>query len=172
MRDWCGLGKLETIDELALAVGNHSAYLMMDLYESIDDIDLYSGGLSELPTEPGTILGPTFSCIVAQQFSLLRHADRYWYESSNGPHSFTPQQLASIKETTLARIVCANSDQIWTIQPLAMRLPHPVYNPLVNCQDLPDLDMSLWVELVAGQQPAAVDADDGNANDNNDDDTD
>lgn len=146
MREWCGLGRLASFKELARVTRNTSAQIMSALYESVDDIDLYSGGLSELPLDADGLLGPTFSCIVGHQFSLLRRADRYWFESSSGPHAFTSAQLASIKRAPLARIVCANSDQLNFIQPLAMRLPHPIYNPMAACSELPDLDLSLWLE--------------------------
>lgn len=158
MRDWCGLARLETFDDLVAAVGNQSAQLMMQLYATLDDIDLYSGGLSEFPLETAGLLGPTFSCIVGHQFSLLRQGDRYWYESSGGPHAFTPQQLASIKQTTLARILCANSDRIWAMQPMAMRLPHPIYNPPISCQELPELDLSLWLESASQQRQQSAEA--------------
>ena len=34
---------------------------------------------------------------------------------------------------------------------MAMRLPHPIYNPPVSCQDLPELDLSLWLDYQGGQ---------------------
>lgn len=53
------------------------------------DVDLWSGGVSERPL-PGSILGPTFACVIATQFSNSRRGDRFWYELPNQPSSFTP----------------------------------------------------------------------------------
>lgn len=56
---------------------------------SPDDVDLWSGGVSEKPL-PGSMAGPVFSCILATQFSYARRGDRFWYELPNQPSSFTP----------------------------------------------------------------------------------
>lgn len=52
------------------------------------DVDLWSGGVSERPL-PGSMLGPTFACLIATQFSHSRRGDRFWYELPNQPSSFT-----------------------------------------------------------------------------------
>lgn len=52
------------------------------------DVDLWSGGVSERPL-PGSMLGPTFACVIATQFSYSRRGDRFWYELPNQPSSFT-----------------------------------------------------------------------------------
>lgn len=146
MREWCGLKRFVDFEELEQVMSSESGQLMGHLYESVDDIDLFSGGLSELPLE-GALVGPTFACIIGQQFSDLRAGDRFWFESSQGAHSFSAAQLASIKQVSLARLICANSDFIDAIQPLAMRLPHPILNPLQPCGSLPDVDLTLWLDL-------------------------
>lgn len=55
---------------------------------SVDDIDLYTGGLSELHTS-GAIVGPVFRCIIAKQFYNIRRSDRYWYENDMPETGFT-----------------------------------------------------------------------------------
>jgi hypothetical protein len=61
-------------------------------YRHPSDVDLWSGGVSERPL-PGSMVGPTFACIIATQFSYSRRGDRFWYELGNQPSSFTPGKL-------------------------------------------------------------------------------
>lgn len=63
------------------------------------DVDLWSGGVSERSL-PGSMLGPTFACIIATQFSYIRRGDRFWYELPNQPSSFTPEQLQEIRKVS------------------------------------------------------------------------
>lgn len=58
------------------------------LFRHPADVDLWSGGVSERPL-PGSMLGPTFACLIATQFSHSRRGDRFWYELPNQPSSFT-----------------------------------------------------------------------------------
>lgn len=62
--------------------------IRLDLFRHPADVDLWSGGVSERPL-PGSMLGPTFACIIATQFSYSRRGDRFWYELPNQPSSFT-----------------------------------------------------------------------------------
>jgi hypothetical protein len=69
--------------------------------------------------------------IVAKQFMDLKNGDRYFFENAatgvNGaqasPAIFTPQQLYTIKNQTLARLICNNFDSITTIQPQVLKFP-------------------------------------------------
>jgi peroxidase len=47
-----------------------------------DDIDFFIGGLAETPMK-GSLIGPTFGCILANQFKDMKKGDRFYYE--NGP---------------------------------------------------------------------------------------
>jgi hypothetical protein len=90
-----------------------------------DDIDLWSGGISEYKL-PGALIGPTFACIIARQFSNIRRGDRFWFENPGFPSSFTLDQLREIKKTSQAKIICENADDIPTIQRFVLKMPHPV----------------------------------------------
>ncbi|XP_063586936.1 uncharacterized protein LOC134764285 [Penaeus indicus] len=111
-----------------------------------DDIDLWSGGVSERPL-PGSMVGPTFSCLIGLTFKELRYGDRFWYENRGGYDSdFTLEQLEEIRKVKLSRIICDNSDDIKTMQVYAMVLPDHEINPRVPCNSgiLPRMDLSKW----------------------------
>ena len=58
------------------------------VYESVDQIDLWIGGLAEVAIE-GALLGPTIGAIVSDQFARLRDYDRFFYEDQlANPESF------------------------------------------------------------------------------------
>jgi peroxidase len=96
-------------------MSKQSLQQLQAVYSDVNDIDLYAGGLKETIVSNWTI-GPTFGCIIMQQFSNIKVADRFWYE--NGPStsstSFTLNQLQQIKNVTLAGLICNNYD-IFTI---------------------------------------------------------
>ena len=88
------------------------------VYSHVDDIDLFTGGLSERPVTGG-VVGPTFACIIGQQFLNLRKGDRFWYENGNHPGAFKADQLQEIRRASLSRVICDNLDDIESLQPFA-----------------------------------------------------
>lgn len=72
-------------------------------YGSVDNIDLWIGGLAE-DHLPNSSMGPTFTKILVDQFSRLRDGDRFWYENvPSGNH------LRDIRGVSLADIIRRNS---------------------------------------------------------------
>jgi peroxidase len=87
-RDLCRLGKARTFGELAPIIPYYKTQHLQQIYGSVDDIDLFIGGIHETPVE-GALVGPTFLCIIGDQFARLKKSDRYFYDVGGTPHSFT-----------------------------------------------------------------------------------
>ncbi|KAK3790497.1 hypothetical protein RRG08_060547 [Elysia crispata] len=118
----------------------------LKVYSDINDIDLFSGGLSE-PHVYGGAVGPTFACIVAQQFRDLKYGDRFWFETKDLRTGFTTDQLKSIKKVSLASVLCAVSgikSTSWYVFKKASFM-----NPEVACSEIPQLDLSHWINIGA-----------------------
>ena len=73
-------------------------------YGSVDNIDLWVGGLAENHV-PGASVGSLFSKIITDQFARLRDGDRFWYE-----HVFSGRELVALRRTTLADVIERNTD--------------------------------------------------------------
>ncbi len=73
------------------------------LYGSVDDVDLWVGGLAEDHVAGGS-LGETFRTILVDQFGRLRAGDRYWYQNQ-----FSGRELATLQQTSLSDIIERNS---------------------------------------------------------------
>lgn len=58
------------------------------IYNTVDDIDLYVGGLAEKRIVGNTV-GPTFNCLMGENFKQIKYTDRYFYEMGGQPHSFS-----------------------------------------------------------------------------------
>ena len=113
----------------------------------MDDIDFFMAGVSERKVK-GAMIGPTFQCIVADQFLRLKRGDRFFYDLAGQTGSFTEgklshfiweyiqsnsiqhfeinaEQLDEIRKTSFARLVCDNSNVLHT-QPLIFKTESPV----------------------------------------------
>ncbi|MFO1000634.1 MAG: peroxidase family protein [Planctomycetaceae bacterium] len=74
------------------------------LYGSVDDIDLWVGGLAEDHVR-GSSVGETFQTIIVDQFERLRDGDRFWYQNQ-----FSGRQLAQLQKTSLSDVIERNAD--------------------------------------------------------------
>jgi len=69
-------------------------------FGSIDNVDLFMGGLAE-PHAPGAAVGPTFQAIIADQFWRVRAGDPFYWQNEG----FDPQTGAMIAQTTLTTLM-------------------------------------------------------------------
>ncbi len=77
---------------------------LTSVYGDVDDVDAWSGMLSE-PHVPGGLVGPTLRRVLADQFERLRDGDRFWYRT------YLPPPLRNlVDQSSLARIIRRNTD--------------------------------------------------------------
>ena len=144
-RELCGQTKLGSWKEASHAFSSSNVARLQALYNSVDDIDVFIGGILEPPTD-GSILGPTFLCIIGDQFQRIRTGDRLWYEEEAA--GFSLEQLEQLRRSSLARVLCDNSDNVSVIQPAVFHVSD-VNNQRQDCsgQAIPRMDLSAWKEV-------------------------
>ncbi|KQS52308.1 uncharacterized protein Dere_GG11318, isoform C [Drosophila erecta] len=142
----CGLSPVLSWDDFANVVGPESAKRIGHAYRSVHDIDLFVGGIAERPVVGG-LVGPTFACIIAQQFSNSRRGDRFWYENGGFESSFTPAQLHSLRRVSLAQVLCRTVGG-GTLQPHIFIPAEFADNERQTCGmgSLSPIDLSPWLE--------------------------
>ncbi|XP_017715767.1 PREDICTED: peroxidasin homolog [Rhinopithecus bieti] len=139
-RVYCNLSAAHTFEDLKNEIKNPEIREKLKrLYGSTLNIDLFPALMVE-DLVPGSRLGPTLMCLLSTQFKRLRDGDRLWYEN---PGVFSPAQLTQIKQTSLARILCDNADNITRVQSDVFRVaefPHG-YG---SCDEIPRVDLRVW----------------------------
>ncbi|KAL7641462.1 UNVERIFIED_CONTAM: hypothetical protein RMT77_007333 [Armadillidium vulgare] len=156
-REACALPKVNDWNDLLQDMDPEVVNQLRSIYESVHDIDLFIGGISEKIIR-GSLLGPTFLCIIGRQFIKLKIGDRFYYENGNPSQnnspgnlgepqsSFTEGQLKEIRKTSLARILCDNSDNVELMQPLAFVSAHLANKRAVCNTDvlIPKMSLDPW----------------------------
>jgi len=69
--------KVSSFDDLEDVMSTETISALKRTYASVEDVDLYTGGLAEVPTK-GAVVGPTFACLIGRQMLYYKTGDRYW----------------------------------------------------------------------------------------------
>uniref|UniRef100_A0A915Q467 peroxidase n=1 Tax=Setaria digitata TaxID=48799 RepID=A0A915Q467_9BILA len=146
-REYCGGDKVHSFNDLMddLIDGAEMVKKLAKIYRTVDDVDLFLVGLAEKPIR-GSLFGPTFSCIISLQFQKTKKGDRYWYENNLAPTAFTEEQLAEIRKTNMAKILCGNVEYFGVVQPKVFELEDNYDNYPIYCNETLrwDTDISKW----------------------------
>ncbi|XP_042857144.1 peroxidase-like [Penaeus japonicus] len=144
IRSICGYAPISGFDDLKEIMDEGVVENLKNIYSHVDDIDLFIGGLAEHAIPDG-IVGPTFGCVLMDQFIRLKIGDRYWYETDDKDTRFSKTQVREIRQTTLAGIMCEAIPELKEIQERPMKLVSPE-NPIRPCSYFPQIDPNYWKE--------------------------
>merc|ERR1711963_260178 len=134
-REICTGKKAQDWSDLRKSMEPRHINQLRTVYKHVDDIDLYAGGFLEAAHED-SILGPVFKCIIGDQFARLKKGDRFFYDLGvDNKIAFSLSQLNEVRKTSMARIICDNTDEIDRIQPLAFKMPTSKANAMRSCSE-------------------------------------
>ena len=139
-RKFCGLSVAADWEDIESLMLPGVGAKLKGVYNSPDDIDIFVGGISENHNASSEV-GPTFECIISQQFTALRDGDRFYYEN---PGVFESAQLHAIKQVTMSTVLCNNLHSIVSIQPKAFQTPESNNFRRICWSRIPQLDLSPW----------------------------
>ncbi|XP_057663235.1 peroxidase isoform X1 [Diorhabda carinulata] len=153
-REFCGLPRAHTFEGFLDVISPEHVQKLSTLYESPDDVDLTVGGSLEAHV-PETLAGPTFLCILTEQFYRTRKGDRFFFE--NAASGLNLAQLNEIRKASISRLLCDNSQNIQAMQPRGFERIS-ASNSVVNCESLPFVDLSLWKDYGGERNPSHFDS--------------
>ncbi|MCK5814170.1 MAG: hypothetical protein KAH03_07915 [Cocleimonas sp.] len=102
VREDLGLARIESFNDPIFQDGVGAK--LASIYDSPDDIDLWVAGLAE-NSQDDSLVGSTFSAILADQFTRLRDGDRFWYENQ-----FSANDIDTLNSIKLSDIIQRNAD--------------------------------------------------------------
>ncbi|KAL7079757.1 hypothetical protein ACQ4LE_001818 [Meloidogyne hapla] len=132
-REYCGLNKINEWKDLEEIILEPKRILpiISKHFRKPQDVDLFILGLAEKPSK-GSLLGPTFGCLLTKQFQKTKNGDRLFVDNLGQPWSFNEQQFNEIKKTSLAQLICSNTE-IEKIQPKVFEIPDDFDNYPIFC---------------------------------------
>lgn len=96
-----GLSRITSFDQITSDSALQAS--LAATYGSVDNIDLWIGGLAE-DHLPNSSMGLTFTTILVEQFTRLRDGDRFWYENV-----LSGRSLENVQNITLADVIRRNT---------------------------------------------------------------
>ncbi|XP_066995307.2 peroxidase isoform X2 [Anabrus simplex] len=144
-RHFCGIPRAHHFSDFADLISEENINKLMHLYEHPDDVEFVVAASLEKHVE-NTLAGPTFLCVLIEQFFRTRVGDRFFFENGEKPQAFTLDQLNEIRKSSLSRVMCDNGDSIKAMQPRAFELiSHD--NFVVPCHRydiIPAMNLEAW----------------------------
>lgn len=135
--------EINSFDDLNKIFNKTNVDLLKNIYKSYEDVDFYVGGLLEAFESVGNpFAGPTFGCVIGENYNNVMGGDIFFYSHPENPHPFTKAQIDAIKNYQISHLYCTNSglkktNEMWSYTT-------SVNNPQVDCKNYPPMDLSAW----------------------------
>lgn len=91
-REFCGLRRAHRWEDYLDLLSPKTVENLEALYTHVDDVDLTVGASLEAHVED-TLAGPTFLCILTEQFYRTRVGDRFFFERGNKETAFSRRKF-------------------------------------------------------------------------------
>ena len=112
-RRYCGLSVPRNWEDKPEDISQSNWENMRSVYTSVDQIDAFTGTLSE-KSVPGGLVGPTNACILGKQFRNLIVGDRFFFthpsDGNNHEKGLASGVRSWIQKRKLSNIICDNID--------------------------------------------------------------
>jgi len=144
-RKYCGMKPLTSWSRKPSEFNAEYWAKLKEVYESasLDSIDLMVGGVAEANVRGGAV-GPTFACIIGEQFRRLKYGDRFFYthvQDRNYAKGMSEVVKSYVLNRTLGDVLCDNTE-LNEIQKWVTLQPDEGYNPQEACSSKTKMDMS------------------------------
>lgn len=137
--------EINSFDDFGKIFNKANVELLKSMYESHEDVDFYIGGLLEaFESFANPFAGPTFGCVIGENYNNVMGGDIYFYSHPESPYPFTKAQIKAVVDYAIPNILCAISgleetNKFWSFVPSAN-------NPKIKCSEYPQMDLSAWKE--------------------------
>lgn len=139
-RKFCGLKVASTFEDLKSEIPDTKLREKLSTaYGNPSNVDLWAAGVSEQAL-PGGRVGPTFACLLAEQFKRTRESDRFWYQKEG---VFETRQRLELEKSSLASVLCNNGDNFKRI-PKDVFLREANVQKWTSCKEMPNIDLKKW----------------------------
>ena len=116
------------------------------VYSNVGDIDLFVGGLAEISNDDG-LVGPTFGCLIGEQFKSLLFGDRFFFTHKDTgieiEKGLPLKTKRTIRNRTLGDIICDNTNAPETKRRV---MEVSAANDVILCSNRNELDLDAIVE--------------------------
>ena len=137
---------LTTDGEQGITSNPEIAARFAEIYDSVEDVDFWIGGISEDPVNGG-LVGELFSVVLTEQFENLRSGDRFFYLNDSSDLAILAPDL---ENTTLSGIIQQNTTADVVIQENAFLVPNLSVETIDSEENAESIDFTVSLSDVSG----------------------